>query len=226
METRLNKNVDTVDGQHAAGINRTLARLDLDNNFGSNSITADTYYGDGSNLTGITSSVSQLYQSTVLYPEYNDCVFIDGLGQNNLNIDLEQTSFSHQNYKIYGTPGTSGLQNGLLYIRQYIPDGFNGWSDSAIIINFLTKLGNPLNNYIKLSIGKFGALSYVYSSFNLLSIVPNTWDVITISKSLLMTGATPVDYFAAGDTLECKLELYCDSSNYIKLGQIKFNYEV
>lgn len=225
MEAKYNINVDTVDGQHASSSSRTLARLDLDNDFGSNSITANTYYGDGSNLTGITGG-SNLYYSTVKFPEYSDCVFMNGIVNNDIDIDTEFFIRNYQNYKFYGRTGTTGLQNCSLILKEYIPRGFINWQSIAIEISFLTKTNLITNNYIVVSVGKFGAFSGFIMGTSVASLIGNVWETYVITDSQLKIGATPVNYFSPEDILELKIDIYCDSSNYVKLGQIKFNYSL
>lgn len=213
-----NLNADMVDGQHADGISRTIARLDDDNDFGGHSITANTFYGDGSNLTGI----DKLYYSTILFPEYKDCIMYAGINEM-VDIDLETPNLGHNNYYIIGHPNSSGLQHMDINIKEYIPYGFTEWENAAIQIEFLTNITIVGNNHINVRIGKIDEASYHYEIENVVSDVGDTWGWLTINAGDLLNGIN--NYFIPEDILNLKIEVYTDKDNYIKLGMIKFNYK-
>jgi len=143
-----------------------------------------------------------------LVPEYHGLIVEDSASDNDVDVSLENTELSanNQNYKIEGSPGVAGIQSCVFYIRCRIPDTFEDWETSAIVVKFATSSMMAGDCFIDLHVGKVGAGSYAHSDTDLVSVSAGTWDNIVVSESDI-TGV-----FATGDILELKLVCHADAS--------------
>lgn len=155
----------------------------------------------------------------VFQPEYEGAVLSADGGDNagTMTSDNTGSAGSWMNYYEFVSSEAS-LNDYDIRVRFILPADFNAWDTNAIVFDYVTESVTNTDNKVDYSVYLESSGSADDSDTANVSGVAGTWTTTTIA------GANLGDCNAAGETCLLVIQMYSKDDNYVRVGDITFDY--
>lgn len=141
-------------------------------------------------------------------------------GTNNIGdmtTGVEEASMAHMNYYQWESNKPT-LQSSDIRVRYTLPSNFDSWSNDAIKLSYVTETNSVDNSKVDIQIFGQNTPTQKVEVLNKVSTTSEVWQSTVINGSQLDTCSE------AGDTCIFIIRTHSKDSNYVRVGDIKLNY--